>query len=241
MTDIFKEIVLDDNQDIDPVKYAAAKYGDGENVDLEKLAKSKYESDRHIKKLEAELAEMRQEITSKQTMDEIMTQIKALSTPKPPQDHGSPNQPPVQDEDKVNIEEVVSRLLSQKEQESQAAKNRRLIEDALVQEWGEDALINVNKKAKELGVSIEQLNRLTVESPQIVLNLLGLSGRKDTPAPVVAPRGRSSAPAEPLPTTRNKAYYDRLKATNPSEYFTPKIRNQMMKDAMALKEAFFTV
>jgi len=237
MADIFATVPVDLTE-TDPLKIYAEKFGDGTNIDVAKLAKAKFESDNFIKQLEAEAAEMRKEVSSKQTMEEIMTQIKALGTKPTPVE--PPLAPPTAPATPEDIEVTVAKLLERRTVEERAKSNRQVVEEKVLSKWGADAQLNINKKAKELGVTVDYLQKIALDNPNVFFTLTGLDKEPQAPAPVVAPRSRELAPAPQNQTgERTRSYYIALKQRNPTEYFSTKIRQQEMKDALALGERFF--
>lgn len=238
MADIFAPVPTD-LVETDPLKIYASKFGDGTNIDVAKLAHAKYESDSFIDTLKRENEEMRKEVSSKATIDEIMTQIRNLA-PKPSQVEPlqtPPNPNPATPED---IEKTVAALLEQRSVKDRAEANRRSVEEKVLAKWGVDAQININRKAKELGVTVEHLQKIALETPTVFFALTGLDKEPQTPAPIVAPRSRELSPAPQSQTgERTRAYYVALKQREPTKYFSKEIRQQEMKDALALGERFF--
>lgn len=237
MADIFAPVPVD-LQETDPLKIYAEKFGDGQNIDVAKLAKAKFESDNFIKQLEAEAQEMRKEVSSKATIDEIMTQIRTLGAKppevKPPQE---PQNPPASPEE---LETLVAKMLERRSAEDRVKSNRQIVEEKVLAKWGADAQININKKAKELGVTVEHLQKIALDTPTVFFALTGLDKEVQAPPPLVAPRSREQAPALPNANgERTRSYYLGLKQRNPTEYFSAKVRQQEMKDALALGERFF--
>lgn len=238
MADIFAPIPLD-LVDSDPLKIYATKFGDGTTIDVAKLATAKHESDTFIDQLQRENAEMRKQVSSQATMDEIMTQIKALGpkTPALVEPHSEPPKTPATADE---LEVIVANLLKKRQSEDLVKSNTRLVEEKVLAKWGADAQVNINRKAKELGVSVEHLQKIALETPTVFFALTGLDKEVQTPAPIVAPRSRDSGPA-PTPTggERTAKFYADMRQRNPTEYFSKKTQQQQMKDALALGERYF--
>lgn len=237
MSDIFQPINVTNDES---VSFEALVGEDKRFKTSDDLAKAKIESDRFIDQLKRENDELRKEVTSKATLDEIMTKIREMNAPQgqqppvtPPAnpDNGSPQ----------NIESVVATLLEKRSLEDRVRSNTEVVSQTLQEKFGADAQIHLNKKAKELGVSLDYLRRIASESPKAFFTLIGVSNERPVAAPVVAPRVLGQVHNEPVGSDgqRNKAYYDKIKAVNPAEYFSPKIQNQMYKDAMKLGDAFY--
>lgn len=204
---------------------------------VEDLAKAALEKDRFIGQLQNETAELRKEVTGKQTIDEIMTQIRSLSKPEV-----QPNQQPQAPEktDADSIAELVAKLLDQKESEKRTSGNEQLVSQTLQEKFGADAQLHLTKKAKELNVSLDYLKSVAKSAPAAFFRLIGIEeNQKPHQAVPITVRPGSIQPTPQGADVRNKAHYDKIKAQNPAEYFSPKIQNQMYKDAMKLGESFF--
>lgn len=211
---------------------------------VEDLARGKLESDAYITRLKEELDHYKVQATQAQTLDEIVTKIREASaqspqnpvvTPTQMEDEGAPKSVNPND-----IESLVSEMLTKREAESRRQSNISLVERKLAEKFGNDAAIHLDKKAKELGITRERLQSLASDSPQIVLDLLGVN-RATTPAPTaVAPVSRINSAVKPEAgtTVRDQAYYDKMKSTDPKAYFSNETRTQMMKDAMARPDLF---
>ena len=238
MTDLFTPVDTD-QIDQDPKATLAKKFGDGTTIDVDKLATAKLEADNFIKQIERENAELRKEVSSKATIDEIMTQIRELA-PKPPVSQQQPQAPQTPGSGTPEeLETVVTTLLAKRQAEDRARTNRDLVEQKVLEKWGADAQLNLNKKAKELGVSLAYLQQIATDSPSAFFTLTGLN-TVAAPAPITpAPRSGFQPPAQADSGKRTKAYYDRLKVTNPTEYLKKSTQQQYYKDAMSMGQAFF--
>jgi hypothetical protein len=221
----------------DSMKLVAEKFGDGENIDIKKLARGKVESDRHIATLESELAELRKAVTKQQTVEEILTQIRQAT---PSSGNNADQQPtvtppaPQPSLDPDSVKTVFETLLEQKERERTVKTNKQIVSDTLVKKFGPDANIVLNEKARELGVTLEYLSKLAEESPKVFFKTLDIDDRP-APTPVVAPpRSSGTAPAAGgKSVVRDNAYWANIKKTNPSFYFSGEARRLRYNDAMA--------
>lgn len=237
MSDLFTPADIQTNDVTDPLE---ALVGEGKKFKtVADLAKAKLESDAFIEQLKREAAELRNEVSSKATIDEIMTQIRSLS-PKPPveaQPNPSPANPPSNPDD---LETVVLSLLDKKSKQETLTRNQQLVEQKLTEKWGADAQINLTKRANELGVDLNYLKKMAYESPNSFFELVGLNRQPAASPPLVAPRSGVNVQPPQDGVNRNQAYYTALKQKNPTEYFSPKVQNQMMKDALNQGSTFFS-
>lgn len=72
--------------------------------------------------------------------------------------------------DEATVLQMVQSQLTQREQQSVASQNVSSVRNALVSKYGEKAQEQVSNKARELGLSMEQVNQLAASSPQAVLS-----------------------------------------------------------------------
>lgn len=238
MDNLFAPVDIQTNDD-DNLEAVAQKFGVVVTPENEKLVRAKKEADNFIEQLKREADELRKEVSSKQTIDEIMTQIRALS-PKPVQVEPHIEPPKATPASPEELETVVAKLLERRSSEDRVKSNRQLVEEKVLEKWGADAQVNINKKAKELGVTVDHLQKIALDTPSLFFRLTGLDSAPAQAAPLVAPRSTQRVPDAPgSDGKRTKAYYDALKLRNPTEYFSAKVRQQMMKDALAVGEAFF--
>lgn len=80
---------------------------------------------------------------------------------------------------KEQIAELVSQTLTQRQQEELAQSNARAVAQALQSQFGTEAEKKYNEKAAELGMTVAELNALSMRSPKAVLGMLGA---KETPS-----------------------------------------------------------
>lgn len=235
MDDLFKPADVTTTDVQDPLDLLV---GEGKKFKTNaELAKAKLESDRFIEQLQNEAAELRKEVSGKQTIDEIMTQIKSLSTPPAVPNAQQPQAPATPDTD--SIADLVAKLLEQKESERKSQTNEQLVSNTLKEKFGADTQLHLTKKAQELGVSLDYLKSVAKSAPSAFFRLIGIDESRPQTITPSAIRSPNQPQIQPDPNVRNKAYYDRLKMVSPTEYFSPKIQNQMYKDAMKLQESFY--
>jgi hypothetical protein len=210
---------------------------------VDDLARSKFESDRVIQAREQELASLREELSKRETAEEMIRKLQERQN-TPPQTPGQPEQeqPPAKassftDED---LEKRIKEIQSKTTLEERVAANVEEVTKRLIAEFGSEDKANevVNRKAAELGVSPKFLQETAAHSPKAFYVQLGLTE---------APKGTVGVPRSDVKTDMFQhsasakpgtyAYYQDLKSKmKDTEYFSPKIQNQLMKDAFAAAE-----
>lgn len=179
----------------------------------------------HIANLEKEQAELREELSRRLTMDEALSKIKA--------EQDNAGQPSVE-LDESKLEEIINSKLRSVEAQKTVATNINTVIEKLTAKYGdtEKAREAYMTKANELGLSIESLNKLSGESPTAVLSMLGV----DTKQEVIPQTTQSSVNTESFTQGGIRegtyAYYENLRKTDPTTYFSPSVQNEMHRLAV---------
>lgn len=223
---------------VDPAKdYLPELVGEGKKFkDASALARGKTESDLFIKKLQGELSELREHLGKQKSIEEFMTEFKKANPPADPEPSGKAGETPKTPED---LESVVEALLSKKAEALQIAENTKTVREALAARFGADAPLIVEAKAKELNMSIKDMEVLAQKNPKVFITLIGADKPLEKPAPSVF--ANSSVTSHPSnKSERNQKFYEDLKKSEPKKYFSSVVQLQMMKDALALKDRFYS-
>ena len=240
MTDTISNPFADQNEQVNPLDYAKTKFAnESGEIDLEKLARGKFESDRHIQTLETELAELRKKAEQGMAVKDLLEAIKsnrpASEEPTPaPKDEGDPaaksNERP--------IEEIVAEQLSKKETERKETENFDTVVNKLNEVWGNNVSTELRKAASALGMSVKELEGMGRKSPQALFKLLGVDNTPRPPSGTTAPTSSVNLGTR-NPSVRNQSYYNELYKSNPKLRTDPKTAAQEMRDAIALGADFF--
>ena len=212
---------------------------------VDDLARGKFESDRVIAARERELQELREELAKRVTMEELIQKVQTTRTPEPNVQAPEPNQPPAAPNSlsEEDLERRIRAIQEKTTQEARQAANAELVTDTLLKTYGTEDKANevVNAKAKELGVPVKWLQDMATQSPSALFNILGVTGTAHSS--VSAPRSTANAAIVAHESAGPKAgtyaayqeqYRDNIGMKQ--EYFTPKVQNQIMKDAFAYAE-----
>lgn len=126
---------------------------------------------KHIETLESELAEVREELSKRKTTQELIDEIKSGVQP-------TATTVPVGELNQDNIMDLVNQTLSIREKQSVAKSNADQVAKQFTAQYGDKAEVTYNSIAKELGLSVSQLNELSSQSPTLVLKAAGLSSAR---------------------------------------------------------------
>jgi hypothetical protein len=210
----------------------------------DELAKAYANAAAYIDQLKSETQGLREDLSQRQTAAEILEEIrKGAQSPAPRSEVGTPpaDTPatPPSDEDLVKrIREVTN---AEREAEK-VRKNAEEVSNRMLELYGEKANDVVREKAQALGVSVDFLRDVAARSPAAFFATVGIEATKTPPATThkndVNPLGLSNQRGGAT-KEGTKAYYDDIRKSNPTLYWTPKIQNQMFKDAKRLGDVFF--
>ena len=151
----------------------------------EDALKSVPHAQKHIETLESELATVREELAKRQTTQELIDELKSgVQTQSQTVTNGELNQDSVMD--------LVNQTIATREEKIKAEINAKSVAEKFTAQYGDKAEDTYNSIAKELNVSVQQLNELSAKSPTIVLKAAGLSATK---TPVASSSGNINTEA----------------------------------------------
>jgi hypothetical protein len=102
--------------------------------------------------------------------------------------------------------------------------------------FGTGAKAQIEKKAEELGMSVNRLRDIASESPNAFFALIGENKRPANP--MVAGSVRTEGVAMQSSTDRNFDYYQNLRRENRNLYYSAKTQQQMFEDRERLGDKF---
>lgn len=217
----------------------------GENwKDPEVLAKGKLEADGYIKTLEEQLAQMREDLKKQEYQAQVLEQLQNKAADPTaaktgvPNDNGSAEaQNTTASLSEEDLKSLVEQTLTQREQQASVKQNLAQVDKALDDIFGTEALAVVQKKAQELGMSIERMQDIAAESPNAFFALIG-EKPKQPMNPMIQGSVRTEGVNMQASTDRNWDYYQKLRRENRNLYYTPKVQRQLMEDKARLGDKF---
>jgi hypothetical protein len=208
---------------------------------VDELAKAYLNADTFISRLTTEQEQLRVELAARQSVEELLNK-KNTPAPQPEPEAHQPAKPAALSADE--LAELVRTEISKTSQEAQTASNVKAVSDKLVEIYGDVAKANeyVKLRAAELGISVELLQDVAAKSPKAFFTTIGLDEKTAAPArPThgdVNPQAFSANSPGQVKAGTYK-FYEQLRKSNPSAYFSPKIQNQMHKEALEKGSSFF--
>jgi hypothetical protein len=216
----------------------------GENwKDPEVLAKGKLEADGYIKTLEDQLAQMREDMKKQDYQAQILEQLQNKATESTAVNNEVPNnngdintQNTTAAVDEETLKSLVEQTLTQREKDNTVQQNLSQVDKELESSFGTEAAATVQKKAQELGMSMDRLRDIAAESPSAFFTLIGQPQK--TFNPMVQGSVRTEGVNMQASTERDWSYYQKLRRENRNLYYSPKVQQQMFQDKARLGEKF---
>lgn len=243
MDDLFNEDSVDQTVD---VKLEDLVGEDKKFKSVEDLARGKAEADSFIERLKRENEELRKDLGTRLSLEEFMTKMDEKKS-KQGEDQGNQSLDnrsvePDSKFDPADLEKLLDEKLTAAERKRQEDANLQAVQQKLVSTWGDNAGLELKRKASELGMATKELEAFAKTNPAAFFRLVGIDAQRQQSSAGFVNTGvdASKTQATTGGNTKNKAYYDKLRAENPREYWTPKIQNEMFQMAVKLGDNFYT-
>lgn len=242
------ENLFEQNQDAPATDPNAVKLedlvGEGKKYQTpEDLAKAYAHASTTITSREQELAELRDELKTSVSVEEALKNLQSQQTAADkPEEPQSPNDGEATEQRSEEVtgltKEDVLKVLSEQKEHDAAKKNLETVQTLLNERTGsvEKSREFLTNKAAELGLSIAVLQETAQKSPVAFMKLVDLEPKtKDSGS---LSFNTHTAPTERGPNTENPQTWEdfqEIRRIDRSRYFSPKIRNEMMKLQMSGK------
>lgn len=233
----------DDNHD-ENTDYLAELTGPGKKFDRTKyaseqemyqaIAKGKVEGDRYISfknkdfdDLKEDFLRIRADNVTKDKLEDLLARREqGLEVPAPQPIAGNVDKPSLDPQD---LDAAVERKLLAIEVKRTEKANMEKVETRLRERYGDNAKSVLREKMSTLGISDEDLKFLAKKSPEAVFNALGVNQQPDAydAPPRSSLRSDNFSPKADL---RDAVFYEKMRTTNPKEYFSEKMSIQRLKD-----------
>ncbi len=218
--------------------------GDGKKFsDQESLAKGKYESDLHVVNLERQLGELREDLDQGAKITELMEMVRKQNEPKD-QDK-SPVVPSDTSSGQMTEEELkalIATHVSERDKQSHEARNLVEADKALAVKFGDSAGRVISERAANLDMTVDDMKTLAGLNPKAFFRLMGMDGsnKSTDTGTLLGGAQRSEGVQLKGAESRNSAFYNKMRKESKGTYYSPKVQMQMMKDAEAMGDAFYS-
>ena len=227
---------VDDKSPLDQLVEAK---GNDKFRDPDVLAKSKLEADNHIVKLEAQLKELREEMSTRLTAEEALKALdsKADEIAKRALEARQPVKPDTQFK-AGDVEEIVERTIARRTETATRESNLAQANKELSDKFGTDAANVVRTTAASLGLSEQDMVDMAAKSPTAFLTVLGEPKAKETNSMAQREVRTEGEVFDQSNGERNYQYYSDLRKKDLKAYMSPAVQKQKDKDLQRLGDKF---
>lgn len=214
----------------------------------DELAKAYANIERHARQLEAENAQFRVKV------DQFETQLTNRNEPNTNPNTQGGEQPNRADQrgetpqdkapksgEKVDYRSQIRDEIRALNEEERGVANMETAAAKMVEVYGSPTEANkaIQKRAQELGVSVEWLRDSASRSPQAFYATMGIntSGGTSLRTPSSGEGARLENRGDA--NVRNFEFYDRIRRENPKQYFTPAVQQEMLRHAREMGSDFY--
>lgn len=246
MDDIFTEVKTNDSQE-DQTEYKLSDFmGEDKKYKTDAdVAKAIVHKDRHIGNLESEMQKLREELNKRVSVEEALTKLQERresasnqgehDSDESDQGDSSNNRGLTQEDLDKLIESKFSNLT---ESQKKAANLQQVLSKAS-ETWGSEAQARINQKARELGMTVEDLKNQAESNPAVFYRLVGLDSKDHKVQGASVTPSTDASRFQRTENVKNNAYYTRLLKEDPKAYFDPRTQNEMHNAALKLGEDFY--
>lgn len=239
--------IFEGQQSDQPENYLNQMVGDGKKYSSEEeLAKGNYHAQKHIESLETQMAEMKEDLLKRKSLEDLSEQILNARQPEPNVTE-TPSAKTTPDVDEASIKQLVAQAAQEQFQTMEAQRsadvNQRDLAADMVKAYGgkEQAEQHYINTANELGMSLEEMNTVVGANPEAARRLLGMNAeaKKET-APVNIPAGANQEIVRQSAAAGNHEYGSpewakQLRRENPDYYYGRKGQIEVMNASVAYK------
>lgn len=210
--------------------------------DPDELAKAYANAEAHLRRLEADNADTRAKLDQIEAAKNTTNNPQQTGQEQPPkadQQPTTPNQeapkPSGQDVDfRSKIREEVAALNEQE----RAKANTEAAALRMISAYGDAAKANeaVQRRAQELGVSVDWLRDSASRSPEAFYATMGMTNNHSSSTPASEPGVRRDTQGT---NVKNFEHFDRIRKEDPKRYFSVETQRDMLNQARAMGSDFY--
>ena len=211
-----------------------------ETWEAEALRKKAEAADNHIKTLEEENKNLRENYKNTATLEDVLKKLDMVS--QPPVSYQPAVVNPTMLEPKTQSEQLTKQdilnIYEQKQKELQAKANVDQIKKELLKAWGENFSSKLSERSKEIGVNQDFLANMAENYPEAFLKLILEPKTVTNPNSHISPSTVRS-PTTPTLTGETRKEFRTAEKANPALLSDPVFQARKHAAAQRLGDAFF--
>lgn len=233
------------NDAIDPAKdYFTELVGEGKRYATpQEIARGKVEADRHIKTLEKELGDLRQDLAARLTLEQYSDKIAEMinkssgANQNTENNGGEEKQTQSKTLSEDDLEKFFNTKIASREQARTRQANVSYVQSELKKALGDDYSTRITEAANSLGLDKDSLNKMAEEQPKAFLKLFVPTQKQEE----YLTHPRSSVVFKPSTSSeRNYTFYqEERKRLKDDKKALKRLETQEYQDALRLGDKFF--
>ncbi len=198
------------------------------------------EKDEFIESLKRQTAELREDLAKRvdaeKALEDLRNELKSMREQSKTASQGGTQASALSE---VDIRTLVQKTITDTESLRSKEQNVKTANDELVSHYGGDtkkASEEVQKRAKDLGVSVQFLKDAAAQSPTAFIRLMEIESKGEDSSTFVQSSVNSEGVGKETKRVLKEGtyeYFRDLHKTNPKLYFSPSVQQQIMKSAKA--------
>lgn len=182
----------------------------------------------HIKNLESSLKELREDLAKRETTEELLTRLEKKAS-----ENASQETPALSTQD---LEGLVTKVLDSKVSAKRREDNISLVDTEMKKVYGEKATETLVAKARELSLSVKEMEALAAKSPQAFLAMFRTAS---TTTSTDRTSSLNTEGVAPVSGEKNFAHFQKLRKENPTLYYSPATQQEMHRKAKEQGSRFY--
>ncbi len=199
-------------------------------ADYAALEESRLAADEHITNLETEMSRLRDDLDTRLSYEDFLTQMQASREADTRTEHNQTRQTSSQQETAITPQDI-ERIVEQREQRKRLETNLDTAIAKYAEVNGPNHALKLKQQATDLGMSEDQLKTMAASNPKAFFKLTGVEEVKKQDSFQAPLRTSVNSDALGSGNTPNKEAekFKAIYAKSPSEYWSPVVQNQLHK------------
>lgn len=223
--------------------------GDGKKyASVDEFVKAFSHAQNHIQNLEGQVQGLHEDLVKRQTAEELFENYvkpNQATQDTPPEESQGVEDPddmsqPAQTISEEDLLAKVDERLEQRDQSRKATENEEKVSNVLRERYGDSAPRVLKERADELGKSVEDLQKIAQNDPNLFMALFPPQQRNPSHSPAM--RGEMTPESQPRnrqPDHPTYSFYENMRKNDPARYWDPKTQAKIVREAERYGDAFY--
>lgn len=214
------------------------------------MARAKIFGDEHIKRLEQENKQLRDDYTrareenvAKAKLEDLLDQLQGKRQQPEPTESNQPIRTEEKAIDYKQIESLIENKFKQAELTKTYNQNLESVKNKLIERFGPEYVQQYKQQIDQLNLTKEDADSMAGRNPVAFMKMLGIDQPKPIQQQYQPPVRNQTSTPQPIPSVSEKrdwAWYEDLRKKDRNKYLSKETQLQMLQDRMSMGESFNT-